>query len=142
MLKALSNLSAVGTRVIAQSKAGTIDSLNALVPTLTKLNEAGDALPKALQVFLTYPFVDAVVGNNAAQARNLHMGDYTNLSVQLDLDLSSGLPAARLGGLCQAVPADPVPGLDLPDLPCDQLDSLAGARAAGRRDRPDQAAKR
>ena len=125
MLKALSNLSAVGTRVIAQSKAGTIDSLKALVPTLTKLNEAGDALPKALQVFLTYPFVDAVVGNNAAQARNLHMGDYTNLSVQLDLDLSNGLPGLpSLGGLCKAVPANPVPGLDLPDLPCDQLDSL------------------
>ena len=53
------------------------------------------------------------------------MGDYTNLSVQLDLDLSSGLPGLpSLGGLCKAVPADPVPGLDLPDLPCDQLDSL------------------
>ncbi len=125
MLKALSDLSAVGTRVIAQSKAGTVDSLKALVPTLTKLNEAGDALPKALQVFLTYPFVDAVVGKNAAQARNLHMGDYTNLSVQLDLDLSNGLPGLpSLGGLCQAVPADPVPGLNLPDAPCDQLDSL------------------
>ena len=87
MLKALANLSAVATRVIKQSKTATVDSLQALAPTLTKLAEAGDSLPKALQVFLTYPFVDAVVGTNPAQARNLHMGDYTNLSVKLDLDL-------------------------------------------------------
>ena len=87
MLKALADLSSVGTQVIRDSKAATIDSLQALAPTLTKLAETGDALPKALQVFLTYPFVDAVVGKNPAQARNLHMGDYTNLSAQLDLDL-------------------------------------------------------
>ena len=85
MLKALSDLSAVGTRVIRDSKAATIDSLQALAPTLTKLAETGDALPKSLQVFLTYPFVDAVVGKDPAQARNLHMGDYTNLSIKLDL---------------------------------------------------------
>ena len=62
MLKALSDLSGVGTQVIRSSKTATIDSLRALAPTLTKLAEAGDALPKSLQVFLTYPFVDAVVG--------------------------------------------------------------------------------
>ena len=59
---------------------------------LTKLAEAGDSFPKAFQVFLTYPFVDEVVGRNPAQARNLHMGDYTNLSVQMDIDLTKGLP--------------------------------------------------
>jgi phospholipid/cholesterol/gamma-HCH transport system substrate-binding protein len=105
MLKALSNLSGVATQVIRDSKTATIDSLRALAPTLTKLADAGDALPKSLQVFLTYPFVDAVVGKNPAQARNLHMGDYTNLSVQLDLDLAQ-LPT--------------VPGLPLPAQVCDQ----------------------
>jgi phospholipid/cholesterol/gamma-HCH transport system substrate-binding protein len=89
MLRALSDLSSIGTHVIESSKAATIDSLRSLAPTLTKLAEAGDDLPKSLQVFLTYPFVDAVVGTNPAQARNLHMGDYTNLSVQLDLDLAA-----------------------------------------------------
>jgi phospholipid/cholesterol/gamma-HCH transport system substrate-binding protein len=93
MLKALADLSSVGTRVIRDSKVATIDSLRSLAPTLTKLAEAGNALPKALQVFLTYPFVDAVVGKNPAQARNLHMGDYTNLSIKLDLDASAGLPS-------------------------------------------------
>ncbi len=105
MLKALSRLSNVGTRVIGASKQATIDSLDALAPTLTKLADAGDALPNALQVFLTYPFVDAVVGTNPTQARNLHMGDFTNLSMQLDIDLTK-LP----DGLD---PDDP----DIPDLP-------------------------
>ena len=99
----------VGTRVIGQSKQATIDSLNALAPTLTKLAEAGDALPKSLQVFLTYPFVDAVVGKNPAQARNLHMGDYTNLSIKTDLDLTKlaapGLPPTA--GPDRAVQGDP-----------------------------------
>ena len=90
MLKALSDLSSVGTQVIRDSKTATVDSLRSLAPTLTKLAETGAALPKSLQVFLTYPFVDSVVGKDPAQARNLHMGDYTNLSAQLDLDLGAG----------------------------------------------------
>ncbi|HEX6486672.1 MAG TPA: MCE family protein [Nocardioidaceae bacterium] len=92
MLQALDDLSSVATRVIRDSKATTIQSLRSLDPTLTQLAEAGDSLPKAFQVFLTYPFVDEVVGRNPAQARNLHMGDYTNLSVQMDIDLTKGLP--------------------------------------------------
>ena len=118
MLDALSELSSVGTEVIRQSKASTITSLQQLDPVLTKLAEAGDALPQALQVFLTYPFVDEVVGKNPAQARNLHMGDYTNLSVQMDVDLTKGLPPPVQGEIdtiieeCQATPLAPV---------CDQL---------------------
>ena len=111
MLRALSDLSSVGTQVIRDSKADTIRSLESLAPTLTKLAEAGDALPKSLQVFLTYPFVDAVVGKNPAQARNLHMGDYTNLSVQLDLDLrgQNGLPTVPgPPDECSQTPLDPV----------------------------------
>lgn len=121
MLTALGRLSSVGTRVIGQSKAATIDSLRALAPTLTKLAEAGDSLPKSLQVFLTYPFVDAVVGKNPAQARNLHMGDYTNLSIKTDLDLTHlsvpGPPAPpNLIEQCKATPLKPV---------CDQLPTSA-----------------
>jgi phospholipid/cholesterol/gamma-HCH transport system substrate-binding protein len=108
MLRALNRLSAVGTRVIRESKAATIESLESLDPVLTKLAEAGDSLPKAFQVFLTYPFVDEVVGRNPAQARNLHMGDYTNLSIQMDIDLSKGLPE--------------LPGLPGPQLPVDPVD--------------------
>jgi len=106
MLRALDDLSSVATRVISQSKTATIESLRSLDPTLTQLAEAGDSLPKAFQVFLTYPFVDEVVGRNPAQARNLHMGDYTNLSVQMDIDLTKGLPTVP--GPPAEIPGDPV----------------------------------
>jgi hypothetical protein len=97
MLHALQRLSGVGVRVIKASKTSTIDSLRDLAPVLTAFADAGQDMPKALQVFLTYPFVDAAVGNDPQVARNLHMGDYTNLSVRLDLDLSSlNLPAPPL----------------------------------------------
>ena len=104
MLKALSNLSTIGTKVISQSKTATVDSLKALAPTLTKIAQAGDSFPKALQVFLTYPFVDAVVGKNPAVARNLHMGDYTNLNIQLDIDLT-GSERSAADGAAAAGPA-------------------------------------
>ena len=87
MLHALGRLSKIGTRVIDASKANTVKSLQSLAPILSELADAGQSLPKALQVFLTYPFVDAVVGNTPQEARNLHQGDYTNLSAKLDIDL-------------------------------------------------------
>jgi phospholipid/cholesterol/gamma-HCH transport system substrate-binding protein len=110
MLRSLNRLSSVGTRVIRDSKDATIASLRSLDPVLTKLAEAGDSLPKAFQVFLTYPFVDEVVGRNPAQARNLHMGDYTNLSIQMDIDLAKGLPE--------------LPGLPGPKLPIDPVETV------------------
>lgn len=89
MLAALSRLSGVGVRVIKASKESTINSLRDLAPVLNRLAAAGQNWPRSLQVFLTYPFVDDAVGRDPQVARNLHMGDYTNLSVRLDLDSSS-----------------------------------------------------
>jgi len=89
MLDALGRLSKVGTRVINASKENTVKSLESLAPILSELADAGRSLPKAMQVFLTYPFVDAVVGNTPQEARNLHQGDYTNLSAKLDIDLQA-----------------------------------------------------
>jgi phospholipid/cholesterol/gamma-HCH transport system substrate-binding protein len=129
MLRALNDLSSVATRVIKQSKTATIDSLRALDPTLTQLAEAGDSLPKSFQVFLTYPFVDEVVGRNPAQARNLHMGDYTNLSVQMDIDLTKGLPT--------------IPGLPgQPELPFDPNESLTAIQKCTQSGNPDSKACR
>ncbi|WP_051551466.1 MCE family protein [Nocardioides sp. URHA0020] len=91
MLRSLDHLSAVGVRVIDASKAGTVETLQQLDPVLTELADSGDALVKSFNVFLTYPFVDEVVGRDPQVARNLHMGDYTNLSIELDLDLSGGI---------------------------------------------------
>lgn len=116
MLQALSNLSSVGVRVIQASKESTIDSLRNLAPVLESLAKAGQDMPKSLQVFLTYPFIDEAVGRDPQVARNLHMGDFTNLSVSLSLDLVNlpnvpGLPGVSLADLldkCSTTPLAPL----------------------------------
>jgi phospholipid/cholesterol/gamma-HCH transport system substrate-binding protein len=91
MLAALDRLSSVAVDVITRSKDATITSLERLDPVLTQLAASGDDFTNAFHVFLTYPFVDEVVGRDPQVARNLHMGDYTNLSITLDVDLT-GIP--------------------------------------------------
>lgn len=97
LLRSLDKLGTVGTRVIRASKNSTIQSLRLLQPVLRELANAGDDLVNGFQILLTYPFVDASVGTDPQTARNLHMGDYVNLSLQLDLDLANqdipGLPS-------------------------------------------------
>ena len=90
MLRSLNELSDVGVRVIQASKQSTIESFRQLVLVLTKFSESGDAFVDAFHVFLTYPFVDEVVGRDPQVARTLQMGDYTNLSVTLDVALKGG----------------------------------------------------
>lgn len=96
MLDSLNRLSDVGVRVIKRSKADTIETLKQLDPVLTQFANSGDDFANAFSVFLTYPFVDEVVGRDPQVARNLHMGDYTNLSITLDLDLEGQLPTTLL----------------------------------------------
>jgi len=88
MLQALNRLGDVGVRVIKASKDATMESVRQLDPVLTELAASGDDFVKSFNVFLTYPFVDEVVGRDPQVARNLHMGDYTNLSIQLDLSVT------------------------------------------------------
>jgi phospholipid/cholesterol/gamma-HCH transport system substrate-binding protein len=118
MLDALDDLSGVGVRVIRASKSATIDSLELLDPVLTQLAAAGDDFANAFHVFLTYPFVDEVVGRDPQVARNLHMGDYTNLSIQLEVDLSDVVPTVPLPSLPTALPTLPtiLPSLPTPTL--------------------------
>ena len=102
LLKALTRLSSVGVRVIQASKESTINSLRDLAPVLDGFAKAGQNFPKSFQVFLTYPFVDEAVGRDPQVARNLHMGDYTNLDINLDLNLGAlpALPGPRSPDAC------------------------------------------
>ena len=103
MLNALNNLSGVATETVNKSKANLVADLKALTPTLQKLGEAGNDLPKALEILLTFPFSD--------QAVNDVKGDYFNLFAKVDLnlkDIISNLGNSRqnaLGGVL------PIPGL-------------------------------
>ena len=109
MLTALSDLGEVGTRVIRASQADTVANLRALVPILTRLSEAGDALPKALEMLVTYPFPRA--------ATDAVKGDFTNLRVTADLDLRTILK--NIGGpdLPNLPPVPNPTGTGLPSLP-------------------------
>jgi phospholipid/cholesterol/gamma-HCH transport system substrate-binding protein len=91
MLQSLNELGDVGVRVIQQSKDSTIETIRQLQPVLTELANSGDSFVKAFNVALTFPFVDEVVGRDPQVARNLHMGDYTNLSIELEVDLTGGI---------------------------------------------------
>ena len=95
MLKALDRLGDVGVRVIRRPRTPPSTTLRQLDPVLTQLADSGDDFADAFHVFLTYPFVDEVVGRDPQVARNLHMGDYTNLSITLDVDLTGGSPRSR-----------------------------------------------
>ncbi|MDN5895407.1 MAG: MCE family protein [Nocardioides sp.] len=114
MLKALSRLGNVGTRVISASKTATIDTLTQLQPVLTQFAKSGDDFANAFHVFLTYPFVDESVGRDPQVARNLHMGDFVNLSIKLDVRL---LAPGEEETAC--IPLGMIPpggGIDLSDL--------------------------
>nr|WP_184784721.1 MCE family protein [Amycolatopsis jiangsuensis] len=103
MLNALNNLSGVATDTVNKSKADLVADLKALTPTLQKLGEAGNDLPKALEILLTFPFTD--------QAYNDVKGDYFNLFLDVDLnlkDIIDNLGRSRQNGLDGVLP---VPGL-------------------------------
>lgn len=111
MLAALDQLGNVGVRVIQASKEATVDSIQQLQPVLTQLAASGDDLVNSFNVFLTYPFVDEVVGRDPQVARNLHVGDYTNLSATLELDLTQGLPPPPGLPTAQCTPLAQIPDL-------------------------------
>src|SRR3954462_11133360 len=83
MLQALSRLGDVGVRVIGASRDATIHVVQNLQPTPPQLANAGDSLVKSRGTALTYPVGDEAVGRDPQVARNLHMGDYVTLSIDL-----------------------------------------------------------
>ncbi|WP_328509505.1 MCE family protein [Streptomyces mirabilis] len=80
MLTALSKLGTTGTKVVNASHDDTVANLKQLRPILQQLNKAGEDLPNSLELLTTYPFP-----RNAVDAVK---GDYVNLDITADLDLS------------------------------------------------------
>lgn len=107
MLRSLDALSGVAVDTVHRSQAQLVADLTQLQPVLQRLAQAGDNLPKSLQVLITYPFTDYTV--------NDVKGDYFNADVTLNLDLSSVL--SDIGNA--STPVVPLPG------------GLSGAGSAG-----------
>ncbi|MFC4001582.1 MCE family protein [Prauserella oleivorans] len=121
MLQALEDLSGVAVDTINRGQEDLVANLQALLPTLRKLGEAGSDLPNALQLLLSFPFTDSA----ALGVR----GDYLNLYMKIDLNLGevlANLGRSRqnplqdvpiLGGLTspkEGVPENAPPPLPLP----------------------------
>jgi phospholipid/cholesterol/gamma-HCH transport system substrate-binding protein len=80
-LTSLGDLGRVGTRVVNASRDDTLAVLRSLRPILEQLVKSGDALPKALDFMLTYPFPPNV--------SNAIVGDFVNLGATADLDATT-----------------------------------------------------
>ncbi|QRP44063.1 MCE family protein [Amycolatopsis sp. FDAARGOS 1241] len=114
MLTALNKLSGVAVDTVNRSRDQLVANLQALKPTLQKLAEAGQDLPTALQILLTYPFPD--------YAGNTIKGDYANVDATVNLDLdklvrnftSSSQPPVQIPGLTGPQPGPGTPALPLP----------------------------
>jgi phospholipid/cholesterol/gamma-HCH transport system substrate-binding protein len=96
MLSALSNLGGVATRVVNATQQDFVSSLKSLQPALTQLAASGTDLPKALKIAGTFPFP-------VGKTRDIVKGDYANLHLYLDMNLSNEL-CGLSKALCNLVP--------------------------------------
>lgn len=83
MLNTLNTLSGVTVSTVNATQQDLVADLTALAPTLKELAQAGQALPQALQILLSYPFTDAVTGGIK--------GDYLNVYLSLAAPPSANL---------------------------------------------------
>lgn len=89
MLKALDKLSDVTVSTLDKSQKDMVADFKTLDPILTQLAKAGADLPNSLQILLTYPFPDSVLG--------AIKGDYLNVFMTTNFRT---LPAECAGEGC------------------------------------------
>jgi phospholipid/cholesterol/gamma-HCH transport system substrate-binding protein len=121
LLKSLNTLSDVATDTVNKSRDDIVADLKALQPTLTKLAESGQNLPKSLELLLTYPFPDEAVDGIK--------GDYTNAFIDLDLNLGTvldNLGRSRQSPLDSLLPSQGTP-LPMPNIPLPNLGQGTGS---------------
>jgi phospholipid/cholesterol/gamma-HCH transport system substrate-binding protein len=78
LLVDLSKFGQVATHIITASREQTVAGLRDLKPILARLNAAGTNLPRALELFPTYPFPKAIAGGIP--------GDYSGLRATFSAD--------------------------------------------------------
>lgn len=86
MLRSLDRLSAVTVDTLDNAQEDIVADLRALEPILTQLARSGQDLPRSLEILLTYPFPDSVLG--------AIKGDYLNVFIETNFrTLPSGCGA-------------------------------------------------
>ncbi len=81
-LAAMNRLGVVATKVINADRTGLATNLALLRPALTKLAEAGKAIPDSLPLLVSFPFPITTLFKAVK-------GDYMNLFETLDISVSS-----------------------------------------------------
>ena len=112
MLNALENLSNVAVDTVNRSRDDLVNDLKLLAPTIQKLAESGANLPNSLQFLVTYPFTDYFL--------NTVKGDYVNVDVKFDLDLSVLLENIENA----STPFIPIPGVNPSTAPTQSTEPL------------------
>ncbi|WP_239134128.1 MCE family protein [Rugosimonospora africana] len=132
MLQSLDRLSGVAVDVINRSKDDFVADLQSLAPILRQLANAGQALPQALQVLLTYPFSDAVLDDIKGDYLNVYLSVSAIPGTQIVAPLvpdallnPSGATAGVQGGTPSGAASPSVP----PPLPLPPVSPTAGAPA-------------
>ena len=82
LVDALNRFSGTTVRTVRASQRSFVADLNSLAPILQQLTAAGAALPKSLQILLTYPFPDSVL--------RAIKGDYLNSFIIQNLNTPGG----------------------------------------------------
>jgi phospholipid/cholesterol/gamma-HCH transport system substrate-binding protein len=108
MLVSVKHLGGVAVRVENASQQDLIANLRDLRPTLAKLADVGNVIPKTLSILITYPTADSV--------QKEYFGDYGNLSLTIDLSKTS-LQTLLEGNGVPKLPPVPTPHPTLPTLP-------------------------
>ncbi|QWF83739.1 MCE family protein [Amycolatopsis sp. CA-230715] len=90
MLKSLASLTNVAVDTVHKSKDDLVADLRAMEPILRQLANSGAALPKAMEMLMTFPFPDS--------ALNTIKGDYLNTFLNYDAKTRKALAEALAGG--------------------------------------------
>ena len=109
MLNSLNTLSGVAVDTVHRSGADIVADLRSLQPTLQQLANAGQALPQALQVLLTYPFTDTVLNDVKGDYLNVYVSVVAPQGTQVLPPIKSIAPGTKSAPLLP-LPAVTVPG--------------------------------
>lgn len=98
MLQSLDSLSDVAVETIDRGRADMVADLKAIAPVLNRLADAGQNLPRALEILPTFPFTDPALDGIK--------GDYLNTFIEIEPppDFPEPLPPLPLPPTGQTVP--------------------------------------
>ena len=105
LLVSMDELGTVATKVLNDSRDSMLANLRALEPTVRRLAEVGEIIPRTLETFISYPVADGV--------ENQYFGDYGNLWLEVDLSGEALQRVLREQGIPLPT-TGPTPNLPLP----------------------------